>query len=99
MKKYEQICEIGKGSFGIVYKCRVRKTGQFVALKIISMYGKSQAEIEQLYKEIEFLKQMNCPYIMKIYDDFCEEGHICIASELGSGDLYDVVRSTNYASV
>ena len=42
---------------------------------------------------------MDNPYIMKVYEDFREEGHICIASELGSGDLYDIIRSTNYASV
>ena len=33
MDKYEKICRIGEGSYGVVYKCRVRENGKFVAIK------------------------------------------------------------------
>lgn len=33
MERYEKICKLGEGSYGIVYKCRNRDTGDIVAIK------------------------------------------------------------------
>jgi serine/threonine protein kinase len=33
MERYEKICRMGEGSYGVVYKCRNRETGQIVAIK------------------------------------------------------------------
>ena len=33
MEKYERICKIGEGAYGVVFKCRHRDTGQIVAIK------------------------------------------------------------------
>lgn len=33
MDKYEKMSKIGEGSYGIVFKCRNRETGQLVAVK------------------------------------------------------------------
>lgn len=33
MDKYERIMKIGEGSYGVVFKCRHRETGQLVAIK------------------------------------------------------------------
>lgn len=33
MEKYEKIGKIGEGSYGVVFKCRNRDTGQMVAIK------------------------------------------------------------------
>ena len=33
MEKFEKISKIGEGSYGIVYRCRNRETGQEVAIK------------------------------------------------------------------
>lgn len=33
MERYEKISKIGEGSYGIVFKCRNRESGQLVAIK------------------------------------------------------------------
>ena len=33
MDNYEKISKIGEGSYGMVYKCRNRKTGELVSIK------------------------------------------------------------------
>ncbi len=33
MEKYEKLSQIGEGSYGKVYKCRSRETGELVAIK------------------------------------------------------------------
>lgn len=33
MEKYEKMSKIGEGSYGLVFKCRNRDTGQMVAIK------------------------------------------------------------------
>ena len=33
MEKYEKMSKIGEGSYGLVFKCRNRDTGQLVAIK------------------------------------------------------------------
>lgn len=33
MDKYEKMCRIGEGSYGVVFKCRNKETGNLVAIK------------------------------------------------------------------
>ncbi|KAH0575575.1 Kinase, ULK [Spironucleus salmonicida] len=92
MNKYEQLQQIGRGSFGVVYKCRMKNTGQFVALKIISMYGKTQQDLEQLQKEIDLLKTIQHPNIIKFFESFEEDNNICIVTELAQTDLFEICQ-------
>ena len=44
--EYQLLIEIGKGTYGAVYKGRDKKTGQIVALKKIKLYNEGQVRID-----------------------------------------------------
>ncbi|TNJ30557.1 Kinase, ULK [Giardia muris] len=90
MHRYEQIAQIGKGSFGVVYRCRLKQTGQFVAVKQISTYGKSSSELSALGSEIALLREIDHPNAIRFFESFEEDGNIVIVTELAQSDLYDI---------
>lgn len=61
-KIFEDLREIGHGSFGAVYYARCLVTKEIVAIKKMSYLGKQTMEKWQdILKEIRFLKQLNHP--------------------------------------
>lgn len=61
-KIFEDLREIGHGSFGAVYYARCLVTREIVAIKKMSYLGKQSMEKWQdILKEIRFLRQLNHP--------------------------------------
>ncbi|KAF8517908.1 hypothetical protein BU17DRAFT_23814, partial [Hysterangium stoloniferum] len=56
---------IGRGQFGTVYRALNLNTGQTVAVKRIRLEGLSETEIAQLMHEVEIVKQLSHPSIIK----------------------------------
>ncbi|KAG8868866.1 hypothetical protein FRC20_002678 [Serendipita sp. 405] len=56
---------IGRGQFGAVYRALNLNTGQMVAVKRISLQGLSEDEISSLMKEVDVLKRLSHPSIVK----------------------------------
>jgi len=60
---------LGEGSFGVVYRARVKKTNSTVAVKII--HNKSgNSETDKIMGEIDILSQCNSPFIVGYYECF-----------------------------
>lgn len=59
MEKYEKIGKIGEGSYGVVFKCRNRDTGQIVAIKRF-LESEDDPVIKKIaLREIRMLKVMD----------------------------------------
>ena len=83
---YQKIKLIGEGAFGEVWKVRHKVLGKEFAMKIIEK--NPACNIEQIKNEIEILKQLDHPNILKILDfhmslnkfyiitDYCSEGEL-----------------------
>lgn len=56
MDKYEKIRKIGEGSYGQVFKCRNKETGQTVAIKKFLESGDDPAIRRIAMREIKMLK-------------------------------------------
>ena len=70
MDKYEKIRKIGEGSYGQVFKCRNKETGQIVAIKKFLESGDDPAIRRIAMREIKMLKVENFFFIEKIYGKY-----------------------------
>ena len=53
--KYEVLGVVGEGAYGIVYKCRNKETGEFVAIKQFK-YLENELEIKTMKRELRMLQ-------------------------------------------
>ena len=84
---------IGKGGFAFVRRAKNRTTGQPVAIKIYQKQKMSEGEKESMEVEMEVLKQLDHPNIIKLYEIFEEEKYICLVIELmEGGELFDLIE-------
>ena len=81
-KIYEELEEIGFGMYGVVKKVRLRTNPEIIrAMKIIPEENVVQGEGASLIDEIEILKNLEHPNIMKIYECFVDNNNYYIVSE------------------
>ena len=81
---------IGRGSFATVKKCKNRETGERFAVKVLSKRKMSEEDKAAMQTEIEILKQVDHPNIVKLIDVFEDERHWCLVMDLMlGGELFD----------
>ena len=98
--RYEVLSTLGKGAFGTVYKCYDHKNNEDVAVKILRNKEKfhRQGKIE-----VDILKKLNNPttydaqFIVTMKSNFVFRSHICIVFEILSIDLFELIKSSNFA--
>ncbi|KAG5509530.1 hypothetical protein JKF63_06235 [Porcisia hertigi] len=96
MEDYQIIESIGEGSFGKVYKARIKGTGQIVAMKFIVKKGKNEKEIKNLRSEIEILTKLNHPHIIMLFDSFETDSDFVVVMEYAQGELYDILEDDKH---
>jgi len=81
---YKILSFLGEGSYGKVFKAREISTGRVIAVKKMSL-GNSQSKYNKIKKEIDLLKSLDHPNIVKYYDFFQEEEYIYLMMEYLEG--------------
>lgn len=70
MEKYEKLSKIGEGSYGVVFKCRNRDTGQIVAIKKF-VESEDDPLIKKIaLREIRMLKQLKHNNLVNLIEVF-----------------------------
>ena len=81
---------IGKGSFATVKKAKHRETQVRYAVKVLSKKKMSDEDKIAMQTEIEILKTVDHPNVVKLVDVFEDERHWCLVMELmQGGELFD----------
>ena len=70
MDRYEKLSRLGEGSYGIVYKCRDRETGNLVAVKRFVESEDDPAIRKIAMREIRMLKNLKHPNLVCLLEVF-----------------------------
>ncbi|XP_067469595.1 cyclin-dependent kinase-like 1 isoform X1 [Thunnus thynnus] len=70
MEKYEKIGKIGEGSYGVVFKCRNKDTGQIVAIKKFVESEDDPIIRKIALREIRMLKQLKHANLVNLIEVF-----------------------------
>ena len=95
MDNYYKLADIGEGAYGHVMKVASRTINEIRAMKVIKKTSIiSYVNEERLFNEINILKRVDHPNIIKIYEFFKDSVNYYIITEYcEEGDLYDKLMS------
>ncbi|KAH8387277.1 hypothetical protein KR093_006046, partial [Drosophila rubida] len=83
---------IGKGNFAVVKLARHRITKNEVAIKIIDKSQLDHTNLQKVYREVEIMKKLKHPHIIKLYQVMETKNMIYIVSEYASqGEIFDYI--------
>jgi serine/threonine protein kinase len=90
IKEYDFLEKIRQTSTGSIYKCLSKKTGQIIAMNILTFF--ELTELEDVSREIAQLKGFRSKYLGQIYDSFMHNGKLFLSLEyFPAGSLLDMV--------
>lgn len=92
MSKYENIKQIGEGTFGKVYKSRDNETGEFVAIKKTVIDPESGFSFTTI-REIKMLRKLQSKCILSLKDIYMEDNSVNLVLEYMSYDLTGLLAS------
>ena len=95
IKDYQIIKPISKGAFGSVFLSKRRTTGEYFAIKVLKkseMTARNQAM--NVRSERAILTQLDCPYVVKLFNTFQSKQRIYMVMEyLNGGDCAALLKS------
>ena len=92
--EYELKDKLGEGAYGCVYKVQQKTTNYLRAVKAIK---KKNVDYDEFNNEIEVLKAIDHPNIIKLFDCYQDKRYYYMVEEYCSGgDLFDYIQKEKY---
>jgi calcium-dependent protein kinase len=99
-ESYELEKQIGKGAYGTVCRARHKRQGTQRAIKSISKTKRlCNRVVERFKREIECLKDLDHPGIVRLYETFQDRGNIYMVMELCTGgELFSRLQESGHCT-
>ena len=91
--KYEVLGVVGEGAYGIVYKCRNKETGEFVAIKQFK-YLENELEIKTMKRELRMLQILRHENIVEFREAFKRKGTLFLVFEYMEKNVLELLEET-----
>jgi len=86
---------LGEGAFGVVYLGTEITTGNKRAIKVIER--DKIKNFKRFYNEVNALKTLDHPHIIKLFEIYEDEKHVYLVQELWTGgELFDYIVETEF---
>ncbi|KAK3326561.1 kinase-like domain-containing protein [Apodospora peruviana] len=96
---YQVLEELGRGSFGVVYKAIEKATGETVAIKHIDLES-SEDDIQEIQQEISVLSTCDSVFVTQYKGSFLRGHKLWIVMEyLGGGSCLDLLKPGNFSEL
>ena len=91
--KYEVLEVVGEGAYGIVYKCRNKETGKFVAIK---KFKEVEDELvkKTMKRELRMLQRMHHENIVDFVEAFKRKGNLFLVFEYVEKNLLEILQDS-----
>ena len=98
---YDEIKQIGEGSYGSVYLVKHKTTGATRAMKIIEkVEDVDENNTLEILNEINVLKKIDHPNIIKIFEFYLQNNNYYLITEnCSGGELYELINDTHFNEV
>ena len=91
MNRYEVIASIGEGAYGIVLKCKDRKSKKIYAIKKFKDKDTENLSIKKvLLRELRSLRQLKHPNIIQLHGSFKQNDRLYLVFEYIKSSLLDL---------
>ena len=90
--KYEVLGVVGEGAYGIVYKCKNKETGSFVAIKKFKE-AKDELVKKTMRRELKMLQILKNENIVSFLEAFKRKGNLFLVFEYVDQDLLELLQS------
>ena len=90
--KYEVLGVVGEGAYGIVYKCKNKETGTFVAIKKFKE-AKDELVKKTMRRELKMLQILKNENIVSFLEAFKRKGNLFLVFEYVDQDLLELLQS------
>jgi serine/threonine protein kinase len=94
MEKYQRVKKIGEGTYGTVYKARVKSSNEFVAMKKIKLEAEDEGVPSTAIREISLLKELNHQNIVRLLEVIHSENKLFLVFEFLDQDLKKYMDTT-----
>jgi len=92
-EKYDELVQIGAGTYGKVYKARDRRTGEYVAIKMVSLESGDEGFPVPLLREIKILTRLRHSNVIGLKEVAFKDNEVALVFDYMENDLMAVIHS------